>query len=51
MIIKSSIFVFIFLLTDSVFIKSQEVKADTINIQKSDSISLEEKQSITSNID
>ncbi len=50
MIIKSSIFVFIFLLTDSVFIKSQEVKADTINIQKSD-ISLEEKQSITSNID
>lgn len=51
MIIKSSLLGFIFLLTGSVFIKSQEVKADKINIRKSDSISLEEKQSKTSNID
>ncbi len=51
MIVKSSLFGFVFLLTGSIFIKSQEVKVDTINVQKSDSIILEEKQSKTSNID
>ncbi|WP_312823749.1 TonB-dependent receptor domain-containing protein [Epilithonimonas sp.] len=51
MIVKSSLFVFIFLLTGFVFIKSQEIKVDTINVKKSDSISFEEKQSKTSNID
>ena len=51
MIVKSSLFGFVFLLTGSIFIKSQEIKTDTINVQKSDSISLEEKQSKTSNID
>lgn len=51
MIVKSSLFGFVFLLTGSIFIKSQEIKMDTINVKKSDSISLEEKQSKTSNID
>lgn len=51
MIIKSSLFGFIFLLTGSIFIKCQEIKTDTIDVKKSDSISLEEKQSKTSNID
>ncbi|PZU84731.1 MAG: TonB-dependent receptor [Chryseobacterium sp.] len=51
MIVKSSLLGFAFLLAGSVFIKSQEIKVDTINIQKSDSNSLEEKRSKTSNID
>lgn len=51
MIIRYSLFGFVFLLTGSVFIKSQEIKVDTINVKKSDSIGLDEKQSITSNID
>ncbi|WP_312765288.1 TonB-dependent receptor domain-containing protein [Epilithonimonas sp.] len=51
MIVKYSLFGFVFLLTGSVFIKSQEMKTDTVNIQKVDSISIEEKQHKTSNID
>ena len=51
MIIKSSLFGFVFLLAGSVFIKSQEIKVDSMNVKKSDTISLEEKQSKTSNID
>ena len=51
MIIRYSLFGFVFLLTGSVFIKSQEIKVDTIDVKKSDNISLEEKQSKTSNID
>ena len=51
MSVKFYLFGFVFLLTGSVFIKSQETKMDTINVKKSDSIGLDEKQSITSNID
>ncbi|SDE91538.1 outer membrane receptor for ferrienterochelin and colicins [Epilithonimonas hungarica] len=51
MIVKSSLFGFVFLLIGSVFIKSQEIQADSINVQKTDSINIEKKQSKTSNID
>ncbi len=51
MIVKSFLLGFVFLLTSSIFIKSQKIKVETINVQKSNSISLEEKQSKTSNID
>ncbi|MPS73336.1 MAG: TonB-dependent receptor [Chryseobacterium sp.] len=51
MIVKSSLSGFVFLLIGSVFIKSQEIQADSINVQKTDSINIEKKQSKTSNID
>ncbi|MPT33190.1 MAG: TonB-dependent receptor, partial [Chryseobacterium sp.] len=51
MVVKSSLPCFLFLLIGSVFIKSQEIQADSINVQKTDSINIEKKQSKTSNID
>lgn len=51
MLLKSSFLSFVVMLTSFICIKSQEIKTDTVNIQKADTINVEEKKHKTLNID